>query len=139
MAGRSNPASPPGEGGWPLPTPPGRRPRRGGAPPAPAPDVDESAREQPRRGVYGQRSFRLTPAWVQARWLTARADGWEVDPRLRRRVRFAPREPATRAPPAEESGTGGNDLLLCRHGPLYFTAQARARAATPLAPRPPPV
>ena len=98
-----------------------------------ATDVDESALEQARRGVYGQRSFRLTPAWVQARWLTARADGWEVDPRLRRRVRFAPLNLATDAYPSKESGTSGIDLLLCRNVLIYFTPEARARAAARLA------
>jgi chemotaxis methyl-accepting protein methylase len=98
-----------------------------------ATDVDESALERARRGVYGARSFRQTPPWVKARWFTARGDRLEVGPRLRRRVRFAPLNLVTDAYPSFESGTSGIDLLLCRNVLIYFTPEARARTADRLA------
>src|SRR5437588_5295215 len=98
-----------------------------------ATDVDERALEHAGRGVYGPRSFRQTPEWVRARWFSRTAAGWEVDPALRRRVRFAALNLATDAYPSFETGTSGVDLLLCRNVLLYFTPEARARAAARLA------
>jgi len=98
-----------------------------------ATDVAERALAQARRGVYGARSFRQTPDSVRARWFTPAGDRWEVDPALRRRVRFAPLNLATDDYPSFENGTAGLDLVLCRHVLVYFTAEARARVAARLA------
>jgi chemotaxis protein methyltransferase CheR len=95
-------------------------------------DVDEAALERARRGVYGPRSFREAPGWVRSEWFRPTADGWEVDSRLRRRVRFAALNLATDAYPSPASGTDGIDLLLCRNVLIYFTPDARARTAARL-------
>ncbi|MDQ1503791.1 MAG: chemotaxis protein methyltransferase CheR [Actinomycetota bacterium] len=95
-------------------------------------DVDEAALERARRGVYGPRSFREAPGWVRSGWFTPTADGWEVDARLRRRVRFAALNLATDAYPSPASGTDGIDLLLCRNVFIYFTPDARARTTARL-------
>jgi len=98
-----------------------------------ATDVDERALAHARRGVYGARSFRQTPGWVRARWFTPAGDGWEVDPALRRRVRFATLNLATDDYPSPDDGPAGFDVILCRHVLVYFTAAARARTAARLA------
>jgi chemotaxis protein methyltransferase CheR len=95
-------------------------------------DVDEAALERARRGVYGPRSFREAPGWVRSGWFTPTADGWEVDARLRRRVRFAALNLATDAYPSPATGTDGIDLLLCRNVLIYFTPDARARTTARL-------
>jgi len=97
-----------------------------------ATDVDESALEHARRGVYGPRSLRETPESVRARWFTATADGWEVGARLRRRVRFARSNLVTDPLPPADLGPGGIDLVVCRNVLMYFTAEARARTAARL-------
>jgi chemotaxis protein methyltransferase CheR len=98
-----------------------------------ATDVDESALEQARRGVYGTRSFRETPAWVRSKWFSETADGWEVGARLRPRVRFACSNLVSDPlPPADLGGPGGVDLVVCRNVLMYFTAEARARTAARL-------
>lgn len=97
-----------------------------------ATDIDESAVEQARRGVYGPRSFRETPEWVRARWFTATADGWEVGARLRRRVRFACSNLVTDPLPPADLNPGHVDLVVCRNVLMYFTAAARARTAARL-------
>ncbi|HZQ77600.1 MAG TPA: CheR family methyltransferase [Acidimicrobiia bacterium] len=96
-------------------------------------DVAERALAQARRGVYGARSFRQTPESVRARWFTPAGDRWEVDPALRRRVRFAPLNLATDDYPSFENGTAGLDVVLCRHVLVYFSPEARARTAARLA------
>jgi chemotaxis protein methyltransferase CheR len=100
-------------------------------------DVDEGALDHARRGVYGPRAFRDAPEWMRARWftriLTESDVAWEVDPRLRRRVRFAALNLVDGGYPSDDSGTSGIDLLLCRNVLIYFTAEARARTAARLA------
>jgi chemotaxis protein methyltransferase CheR len=98
-----------------------------------ATDIDQRALARARRGVYGARSFRQTPEWVRARWFTPSGDGWEVDPALRRRVRFATLNLATDGYPSFDNGTAGLDVVLCRNVLDYFTAEARARTAARLA------
>jgi len=98
-----------------------------------ATDVDEGALERARRGVYGARSFRGVPEWVRARWFTAAGDEWEVDPHLRRRVRFVAHNLVTDPYPSFETGTTGIDLLLCRNVLMYLTPEARAAVAGRLA------
>jgi chemotaxis protein methyltransferase CheR len=97
-----------------------------------ATDVDERALEHARLGVYGPRSFREVPEGIRTRWFTAGDGHWEVDPRLRARVRFAPLNLATDTYPSFETGTGGVDLLLCRNVLIYFTPDALARTAARL-------
>ncbi|MCA1845897.1 MAG: protein-glutamate O-methyltransferase CheR, partial [Actinobacteria bacterium] len=98
-----------------------------------ATDVAEQALAGARRGVYGARSFRQTPDSVRARWFIPAGDRWEVDPVLRSRVRFAPLNLATDDYPSFENGTAGLDVVLCRNVLVYFTPEARARAAARLA------
>ena len=97
-----------------------------------ATDVDGQALEQARRGVYGPHSFRDIQEWVRARWFTRTADGWEVDDRLRRRVRFEVLNLATGNYPSTANGTAGVDLLVCRNVLMYFTPEARVGAAARL-------
>jgi chemotaxis protein methyltransferase CheR len=97
-----------------------------------ATDVDEAALDRARRGVYRAHSFRDTPESLRARWFAVTPDGWEVDPRLRRRVRFAALNLVTGSYPSAANGTTGIDLLLCRNVLMYFTPEARARTAARL-------
>jgi chemotaxis protein methyltransferase CheR len=98
-----------------------------------ATDVDEAALERARLGVYGARSFRGVPDWVRARWFSPVGPGrWEVDARLRRRVRFATLNLVADDYPAA-GGTAGVDVLLCRNVLMYLTAGARAAVAGRLA------
>jgi len=99
-----------------------------------ATDVDEAALARARLGVYGARSFRGVPEWVRARWFTPAGRGrWEVDRRLRRRVRFAALNLVGDGYPSTADGTAGVDVLLCRNVLMYLTPEARAAVTARLA------
>ena len=78
------------------------------------------------QGVYGEWSFRDTPAWIRERYFAGREDGsYEIQPRIRRMVSFSYLNLADDAYPSLVNNTNAMDLILCRNVLMYF-AQARA-------------
>jgi chemotaxis protein methyltransferase CheR len=96
-----------------------------------ATDLNPAALETARRGLYRPWALREVPAAVRQRYFRARgARGFEVDPEIRRMVRF---ETANLAEsfPAMASG-GAMDLVLCRNALMYLTPEAARRAVAHL-------
>lgn len=91
-----------------------------------ATDVNTEFLRRARRGVYGKRSFRRAPGWLQRRHFSVTADGLlEIDPVIREMVTFAFGnlvEPDLSAAGARAA----MDVVLCRNVLIYFDA-ANAR------------
>ena len=95
-----------------------------------ATDIDRTALDAARRGIYREWSLRETPPWIQDRYFHRRGvDAYEVEPRIRRMVTLAPLNLADGFP-AVMTNTSAMDLILCRNVIMYFTREAqRATAA----------
>jgi chemotaxis protein methyltransferase WspC len=79
-----------------------------------------------RRGVYREFSFRQTDAALRDRYFRPAADGWELAPAIRDRVRFRAGNLADPALLPDDSGA--YDLVLCRNLLIYLTPAARRQA-----------
>ncbi|TFZ08991.1 chemotaxis protein CheR [Ramlibacter humi] len=91
-------------------------------------DIHPAALEKARAGVYGEWSFRSTPARLKAAYFLPRADGrHEIAPHLRRLVDFRWLNLAEDSFPSSDGGTDAVDILFCRNVLMYFRPE-RARA-----------
>ncbi|MCI0407904.1 MAG: chemotaxis protein CheR [Acidobacteria bacterium] len=91
-----------------------------------ATDINPEALEAARRGCYREWSFRETPSWVLERYFHRRgAETFEVSPRVRRLVSFAPLNLAEDGYPSVVTNTSAMDLILCRNVLMYFTREAQ--------------
>lgn len=87
-------------------------------------DVSESVIEMARKGVYSQFQIQRGLGVAQMlKWFREVPEGWQVDDRLKRMVRFEVRNLLEPAP-----GQQRFDLILCRNVLLYFEGPTRARA-----------
>jgi chemotaxis protein methyltransferase WspC len=88
--------------------------------------IDVSARQvaTARRGVYSRNAFRGTEQGFQARYFRAHADGFELAPAIRARVRFLE---GNALDPRLLEGAPAYDVLFCRNLLIYLTGWARAR------------
>lgn len=91
-----------------------------------ATDINERFLEKARAAVYGDWSFRDTPAGLKALYFTSTADGrYAVQPQIKDKVRFERCNLVEDDFAELASGLGGFDLILCRNVLMYFTpAQA---------------
>ena len=97
-----------------------------------ATDINRTALEAARRGVYREWSLRETPPWVRDRYFHRRGgDTFEVDPGIRRMVTLAPLNLADGFP-AIMTNTSAMDLILCRNVIMYFTREAQWATAARL-------
>jgi chemotaxis protein methyltransferase WspC len=79
-----------------------------------------------RRGVYREFAFRQTDPGSRARYFRPVADGWELEPRVRERVRFQVGNVLDPALLPDKSKS--YDLILCRNLLIYLTPAARRQA-----------
>ena len=98
-----------------------------------ATDLDATALEAAKDGVYSEWSLRETPSWVRARHFRRRGTKrFELTREVREMVSFAPLNLAADAYP------GSLDVIVCRNVLMYFTDAARrgtlGRLARALAP-----
>ena len=92
-----------------------------------ATDINPRFLRKAAQGVYGEWSFRDTPAWLRERYFTKRQDGrFEIQPRIRRMVTFSYLNLAEDASPSLVNSTNAMDVIFCRNVLMYF-AQERAR------------
>jgi chemotaxis protein methyltransferase CheR len=92
-----------------------------------ATDINPEFLRKAAEGVYGDWSFRDTPAWVRERYFKSRKNArFEIDERLRRRVTFSFLNLADDSYPSLTSNTNAMDVIFCRNVLMYFTA-ARAK------------
>jgi chemotaxis protein methyltransferase CheR len=91
-----------------------------------ATDINTEALEVAQRGIYREWSFRGTPAWVRERYFRRQRDQtFELDPRIRGMVTFAPLNLAADGYPSVVTNTGAMDLVFCRNVLMYFTRDAQ--------------
>ncbi len=92
-----------------------------------ATDINPRFLRKAAQGVYGEWSFRDTPAWIRERYFSKRKDGaFQIQPRIRRRVTFSYLNLAEDAYPSLVNNTNAMDVIFCRNVLMYF-AQERAR------------
>lgn len=92
-----------------------------------ATDINPRALQKASAGVYGEWSFRGTPAWVKENYFERKkGDRYEILPRIKRMVKFSYLNLAEDAYPSLLSNTNAMDIILCRNVLMYFTRdQAR--------------
>ena len=91
-----------------------------------ATDINTEALEAAQRGIYRDWSFRGTPGWVRERYFRRLRDqAFELDPRIRGMVTFAPLNLAADGYPSVVTNTGAMDLVFCRNVLMYFTVDAQ--------------
>jgi chemotaxis protein methyltransferase CheR len=92
-----------------------------------ATDINPQFLRKAAEGVYGEWSFRGTPAWLRERYFRRKSDKWfEIVPRLRKRVTFSHLNLADDAYPSLSNNTNAMDVIFCRNVLMYFTpAQAK--------------
>lgn len=91
-----------------------------------ATDINPRALETARLGVYREWSLRQAPEKLRAAYFRPLGDGrFELLPRIRRSVSFAPLNLATDTYPDRLGGTAAMDLILCRNVLMYFTEDVR--------------
>lgn len=84
-------------------------------------DINQTSLERARKGVYKARSFRdETRTGVQERWFKVNGKDFELDPEIRRMVKFSPLNLVSDTYPSYESDTVNLDLILCRNVTIYF-------------------
>jgi len=98
-----------------------------------ATDINPKALEAAHRGLYREWSFRETPQWIRDRYFRPRGkETFELDPRIRQMVTFAPLNLAQECYPAVMTNTNAMDLILCRNVLMYFTRDAQLATLTRL-------
>lgn len=76
------------------------------------------------RGEYGEWSFRDAPDWIRQRYFRSKRGGrFEIDERIRARVRFSCLNLAEDSYPSLTSNTNAMDVIFCRNVLMYFTPQ----------------
>lgn len=89
-------------------------------------DLNPEAIERAKRGVYKRWSFRQTPSEFQKQHFREHAEGWEVEPSLRKMVLFQPMNLLQTRQWSENPQLKEVDLILCRNVFIYFQHDAIA-------------
>ncbi|MDP2371398.1 CheR family methyltransferase [Rhodoferax sp.] len=81
-------------------------------------------------GVYGDWSFRDTPAWIKERYFKEVRQGYfEIHPRIKKMVMFSYLNLADDVYPSLSNNIHAMDLILCRNVLMYFAAAQAAKIA----------
>jgi len=92
-----------------------------------ATDINPQFLRKAAEGVYGEWSFRGTPATIRERYFHKTRDGrFELDPRIRHRVSFNYLNLASDVYPSLLNNTTAMDVIFCRNVLMYF-AEERTR------------
>ena len=87
-----------------------------------ATDINPAFLRKAAEGVYGEWSFRGTPAWLRERYFRKRKGGrFEIEPRIRKRVTFSYLNLADDVYPSLSNHSNAMDVILCRNVLMYFT------------------
>lgn len=100
-----------------------------------ASDASESALEKARTGLYRERSFRVTPPEVRAKYFLQNRDRWLLNPEIMSRVRF---ERVNLVVPAETGELARSPIVFCRNVFIYFSQDVIRRVVRHFAERMPP-
>lgn len=88
-------------------------------------DVDVDALERARAGHFREHAFRRIPDDVKARYFRPDDDGYRIDERIRRAVRFSP---ANLVDADTWTGFEPQDVIFCRNVLIYFAEENVRRA-----------
>lgn len=89
-----------------------------------ATDINPKFLRKAAEGVYGEWSFRGTPAWVRERYFRKKGDArFELLPKIRSRVTFSYLNLADDVYPSLLNNTNALDVIFCRNVLMYFTAE----------------
>ena len=95
-----------------------------------ATDINPHFLRKASAGVYGEWSFRDTPAWIRDRYFKRTSAGrFEILPQVRRMVTFAYLNLAEDAYPSLLNNTNAMDVVFCRNVLMYFTPERAQRVA----------
>jgi chemotaxis protein methyltransferase CheR len=87
-----------------------------------ATDINERFLQRAAAGVYGEWSFRDSPADLKERYFTRSPEGrFVIDPEIKRRVKFMHMNLARDPVPPVKTDTFAMDVILCRNLLMYFT------------------
>lgn len=92
-----------------------------------ATDINARSLRKASAGIYGEWSFRSTPAWVKESYFKKTEGGYELSPRIRRLVKFSYLNLAEDAYPSLLNNTNAMDIILCRNALMYFSAEQARR------------
>jgi chemotaxis protein methyltransferase CheR len=87
-------------------------------------DLDASALQVARQGIYSAWSFRTMESTRQQRWFQRRETGWQVTEECRAMVSFRRCNLAKDSFPSARLGIDEMDLILCRNVFIYFAPAA---------------
>lgn len=92
-----------------------------------ATDINEKFLARAAQGVYGEWSFRDTPADFRKRYFTPTPEGrYAILPEIREAVTFTQLNLVQDSFPSLATDTNAMDLILCRNVLIYFTPQQTA-------------
>lgn len=98
-----------------------------------ATDINPQFLRRAAEGVYGDWSFRDTPAWVRERYFKRTRDGrFELHPHIRKRVTFSYLNLADDVYPSLANSTNAMDVIFCRNVLMYFTSERAKQVAANL-------
>ena len=89
-------------------------------------DINSEAIEKARRGIYEAWSFRQVDPQVQKQYFLQRKLGWELDPRIRRMVKFYHSNLLQESFPSPTLDIHDMDIIICRNVFIYFNFDAIA-------------
>ena len=96
-----------------------------------ATDINTRFLEKAKQAIYGEWSFRGTPAWVQENYFTKRRNNtFELIPKIRQRVQFAYLNLADDVYPSTHTNTNELDAIFCRNVLMYFSAEQARRVVS---------
>ena len=90
-------------------------------------DIDQSALDIARRGIFGAWSFRMVDPAIRRKYFSRHADDWLVSPVIRSLVKFLPCNLASDSFPGIRGMADGMDLILCRNVFIYFEPKVISR------------
>ncbi|MBD2122799.1 protein-glutamate O-methyltransferase CheR [Trichocoleus sp. FACHB-262] len=89
-------------------------------------DINPEAIKKAKKGSYSSWSFRTFGAELQQQYFSPHRSGWEINPKIRERVKFYPGNLIQDKLPNPLSDICDLDLILCRNVFIYFDAAAIA-------------
>jgi chemotaxis protein methyltransferase CheR len=97
-----------------------------------ATDISRLALREAQKALYGPRSLRNDDLKISERFLHHRGEQFQLDDRLRQRVRFEFLNLASDSYPSTANGTAGFDLIVCRNVLIYFDSTSIKRVTNRL-------
>lgn len=89
-----------------------------------ATDINPASLRKAATGLYGEWSFRGTPAWIRERYFERGGHSrFEIRPSIRSRVAFSYLNLADDVYPSLTNGTNAMDVIFCRNVLMYFTVE----------------